>query len=718
MASTNFASKTKELFMGILIGKQCSCFKRLLCSLVLYGCLSTVYAQYGPVGFVNYNDGINGITGGGAGEVVRVSNRQDLANYAKSATPYTIIIEGKMEGNGLNRQKDIIEVNSNKTIVGVKGTELAGIGLNINGKQNIIIRNLIIHHADPDGIAARNSHHIWVDHCEIYSQDEEKEDWDGLIDLTVGSSYLTVSYCYIHDHHKACLLNSGTMHFEDQGKNRATYHHNAFLRIDQRCPRIGYGLGHVFCNYYQDIGWYAIGFHTQAKVIAENNYFGQNVKHPFEQMYATSLDDASCAFFAERGNYFSATPPKGFKYEATGTDFDPAQWYESAFAIEEASAISSIYPSKTGQVEGLELEPILWPGNGATDLPLSTRLSYSKIEGMTGAEVYFGTEPEQLQLTNPDDVILQPATTYYWYVKATTATESHQSPLYRFTTAGDKATKPTPVDGEQNAQLRAAVSAEAKTGAMSLSWRPAADAKSYQVYLATSPDQLDNGFLKSVTATSINPGALLYGQDYYWRVDVVKSDGTILRGDDWTLSAPARSITAGRTEMEHLARSAYAYLEREDGSWFKASNDSVTVGEAGPGAMTGVWTGSDGHYQISINFYDEKAGQAWMGLSINDVLVDSWKGSKQYAMTTHQVKNEVDLHQGDQIRIDFYTQSKMRCRIDCIDVKPGSTGIAEHHAFDPMLSNTAIYDLSGRRVNVPLKPGLYIINGTKFAITE
>ena len=155
-----------------------------------------------------------------------------------------------MEGNGLNRKKDIIEVVSNKTIVGVKGAELVGIGLDIKGKENIIIRNLIIHHADPDGIAARSSHHIWVDHCDVYSEDEPvKEDWDGLVDLTVGSSYLTVSYCYIHDHHKACLLNSGTMHYDDNGKNRATYHHNAFMLTDKRNPRIGYGLGHVFSNY-------------------------------------------------------------------------------------------------------------------------------------------------------------------------------------------------------------------------------------------------------------------------------------------------------------------------------------------------------------------------------------------------------------------------------------------------------------------------------------
>ncbi len=85
----------------------------------------TALAQYGPVGFVNVNEGINGITGGMGGKVVRVNNREDLARYAGDPTPYIIIVEGRMEGNGLNRKKDFIELASNKTIVGVKGAELA-----------------------------------------------------------------------------------------------------------------------------------------------------------------------------------------------------------------------------------------------------------------------------------------------------------------------------------------------------------------------------------------------------------------------------------------------------------------------------------------------------------------------------------------------------------------------------------------------------------------
>lgn len=671
-------------------------------------------AQYGPVGFVTCNDGIDGITGGMGGTVVRVTNRQDLAKYAGSADPYIIIVDGKFEGNGLNRTKDVISVGSNKTIVGVKGAELAGIGLDVKNKQNIIIRNLTIHHADPDAIACRNSHHIWVDHCNVYSQDEaDKEDWDGLIDLTSGSSYLTVSYCYVHDHHKACLLNSGTMHFEDNGKNRATYHHNAFSGVDQRCPRIGYGLGHVFNNYYQKIGSYAIGIHTQAKVVSENNYFGPSVSHPFCQMYASSKDDASCGFLSDSGSYFTKPNSTDFKYRPLGTDFNPDEWYESGFAVEDAANVASLYPNNVGPVEGLEHEPILWPGNGATGVGTDAVLRYSQIEGMTGAEVYFGTSEQAMRKVDPATVALQPSTTYFWQVRALTADTSYLSPVYRFTTAPEKAFGPTPRNGEANAQLRAGTSEKAKTTPMTLQWRGAAAAASYDVYLSTSADDLDSHLVGTTTATNFNPGTLLYGQDYYWRVDTRTAGGSVVKGDTWTFSAPARYIRKGRTEMEHLARSAYAYLERQDGTWFKAMNDSVTVGEAGPGAMTGIWDDEDGTYTLKVRFYDEKAGRAWMGLSVNDQLLDSWTGSKVYQMTTHVIEKPVELKRGDQIRVDFYTESKMRCRIDCLYAVADQTGIKELKAEQPNNGETVIYDLSGRRLSSITRPGIYIVNNKK-----
>ena len=657
-------------------------YKHLMLVVALMASIHSASAQFGPVGFVNFNDQQNGITGGMDGQLVVVDNRQDLARYASAPEPYTIIVEGTLTGEGLNRKKDNISVTSNKTIIGRKGATLAGIGLDIQHQQNIIIRNLTIHHADPDAIACRASHHIWVDHCDVYSEDEPvKEDWDGLIDLTLGSSYLTVSYCYVHDHHKACLLNGGTMHYEDAGRNRATYHHNAFLRTDQRNPRIGYGLAHVFSNYYQQIGTYAIGYHTQARVFSENNYFGSGVAHPFSQMYAQSTIEASCGFSTDRSSHFSAPLSPEFKYQPTGTDFDPSWWYDYQFALTPAERVSTLYPQQVGPVEGLEFEPILWPGNGATDILPTEQLKYSTIEGSRQADVFLGLSPAGMQRVDLSSVSLRPATTYYWQVVAQAADgRRHPSPIYRFTTASAKASHPYPHNGEQNAQLREVVGPREFAAPLLLRWRPAANAASYNLYLSTRPltgragslDGLDNTIaqtgLKGPEATARTP--LRYGQTYYWRVDVVTADGQTVKGDQWTFSAPSRPVRVGRTELEHLARSAYAYLEHEDGKRFTASNDTMTVGEVGPGAMTGVWQGPEGDYRVRIGFHDEAVGQARMALTVNEVLVDEWRGERQHRPAVHEIAQPLHLKPGDQLRIDFHTQRRMRCRMDYIDVEP------------------------------------------------
>ena len=180
---------------------------------------------------------------------------------------------------------------------------------------------------------------------------------------------------------------------------------------------------------------------------------------------------------------------------------------------------------------GLENEPILWPGNGATEIPTNAQLSYSAIENMTGAEVYLGTSRDAMTEVSVPTLVLQPATTYYWYVKALTADNAYTSPVYQFTTADEKATKPTPSDGEKCAQLRVATSAEAKTATMPLQWRPAADAKTYHVYLATSEEELDSHLLTSVSTNFCQPATLNYGDTYSWRVDTEKQNGDILKGD-------------------------------------------------------------------------------------------------------------------------------------------------------------------------------------------
>jgi hypothetical protein len=70
-----------------------------------------------------------------------------------------------------------------------------------------------------------------------------------------------------------------------------------------------------------------------------------------------------------------------------------------------------------------------------------------------------------------------------------------------------------------------------------LSWRPGRDMTSHQVYFGTDPNAVANGTVtaKTVTDHTFDPGALLYGTTYYWRVDGIDAAG-IYRGEVWSFT--------------------------------------------------------------------------------------------------------------------------------------------------------------------------------------
>ena len=98
---------------------------RIMSALVmaLFCCAgSTAQTWNGVTGFATCNAlGTSGVTGGGAGEVVHVSTRADLARCASSPQPYVIIIDKDIAGGGMNDLQDELSINSDKTIIGAGG---------------------------------------------------------------------------------------------------------------------------------------------------------------------------------------------------------------------------------------------------------------------------------------------------------------------------------------------------------------------------------------------------------------------------------------------------------------------------------------------------------------------------------------------------------------------------------------------------------------------
>ncbi len=124
-------------------------------------------------------------------------------------------------------------------------------------------------------------------------------------------------------------------------------------------------------------------------------------------------------------------------------------------------------------------------------------------------------------------------------------------------TAKVKATKPEPRDG----------ATIGLTSVSKLEWKPGANAKSHKVYFGTKADELP--LLTEVQSPSYDElPELEEDAKYYWRVDEVWADGTVITGDVW-------SFTTGK----HVA---WWKLDETDGETAEDSagnNDGRVVGD-------------------------------------------------------------------------------------------------------------------------------------------
>lgn len=278
-------------------------------------------------------EGLNGTTGGGDAVPQTVTTLAELATLAGDDIPRVIMISGTIS-SGVHP----ISIGSNKTIIGEDRYATIHGGITIDNSSNVIIRNLNLQGYWPlsgpvDTIAARNSHHLWFDHLNIWDAS------DGLLDLTQGTNYATVSwskffYTDSGNPHRLASLNGGGAEHEatDTGKNKVTYHHNWFANnVDQRMPRVLFGQAHAYNNYYtaSDNG-YAIGVGVFASMLVENNYF-KNVNNPHQFMYP----DRRPAYITAAGNIYDntsgstdtgAVTPDG--YDSVAPFTNPPYFYE------------------------------------------------------------------------------------------------------------------------------------------------------------------------------------------------------------------------------------------------------------------------------------------------------------------------------------------------------------------------------------------------------
>jgi pectate lyase len=158
-----------------------------------------------------------------------------------------------------------------------------------NGWDYIVLQS----NAGPGTSIAARAHHLWIDHCDF------EKAYDGTVDIVHGADLVTVSWCkfggagsgesvrwlrrqleYLEanrsrfSYYNALRANwtvdqifaretfqqksnlvgnstDATTRAHDLGHLNVTFHHNWYLHVDQRMPRMRYGNAHVF-NLFAD----------------------------------------------------------------------------------------------------------------------------------------------------------------------------------------------------------------------------------------------------------------------------------------------------------------------------------------------------------------------------------------------------------------------------------------------------------------------------------
>ncbi|GBG48249.1 hypothetical protein CBR_g81961 [Chara braunii] len=186
----------------------------------------------------------------------------------------------------------LISVRSNKTIDG-RGLRLPvvlyGCGLKFLAEtQNVIVSNICLDGAFKEGkggqkdvdnmdgiqIAGDKSgnapSNVWIDRVTLRNYA------DGLIDITRGSTNVTVSRCLLTDHDKTMLIGSSDDLGDVDRRIRVTVHHNKFMNCGQRHPRVRFGFVHVYNNSVLRWKTAGVGLGTEAQILLQQNYFLQD----------------------------------------------------------------------------------------------------------------------------------------------------------------------------------------------------------------------------------------------------------------------------------------------------------------------------------------------------------------------------------------------------------------------------------------------------------
>ncbi|KAH6806029.1 Pectin lyase-like superfamily protein [Perilla frutescens var. frutescens] len=216
-----------------------------------------------------------------------VSPKPGTLRYAVIQTePLWIVFASNM----LIQLSEELIFNSYKTLDG-RGANVHIIGggcITLQYISNVIIHNIHIHHcyqagntnirsspthygwrskSDGDGISIFGSRDIWIDHCSL------SHCKDGLIDVVMGSTGITISNNHFSHHNEVMLLGHSDDYLPDSGMQVTIAFNHFGKKLIQRMPRCRRGYIHVVNNDFTRWEMYAIGGSGNPTINSQGNRY-------------------------------------------------------------------------------------------------------------------------------------------------------------------------------------------------------------------------------------------------------------------------------------------------------------------------------------------------------------------------------------------------------------------------------------------------------------
>jgi len=240
-----------------------------------------------------------------------------------------------------------------------------------------------------------------------------------------------------------------------------------------------------------------------------------------------------------------------------------------------------------------------------------------------------GSDSQGPTTYSPDP--LEPAKVYYWRVdEYFDAENTYKGDIWSFTTPGAVGS-PVPSNGATGVKMTA-----------TLSWAPADNAASHEVYFGKDKDAVRNADKnspeykgpKTLGAESYDPGKLAWHAAYYWRVDQVDSLGGLSKGPPWSF-----------TTADFISVDDFEDYDAGDNQIWYAWHDGLGYGMPDtPPYSAGNGTGSAVGDENTPSYCEEKNVHAG-GKSMPVIYDNNKQGYAMYSeveMTLSETRNWID----------------------------------------------------------------------------